>query len=115
MDTKTRKNVVEFNNGFVTALALFYGHKHQFEHSQQTVKHDMRIYGAADHLFGIEYPKGLNPKLKNKIKTFVLAVMIVRLNTMTVVQANELFDRCKELLMEIDKEKFKLNVVVNYG
>jgi len=106
---------VEFNNGFVTALALFYGHREQFQREQELLKHDLRIYGASDHLFDIEYPANLDKNLRNKIEKFVSDVFDVRLKSISVSDANELFDRCYGLLMEIDKMCFDLDVKVKFA
>ena len=105
---------IEFNNGFVTALALFYGHRLQFQESSKIAGHDMRIYGAADHLFDLEYPKGISDRLKRKISEFIRDVLTVRLENITLQEGDKLFDRCLQLLEDIDKETFELKVIVKY-
>jgi len=105
---------IEFNNGFVTSLALFYGHLERNWSSED--KRDFSIYGASDHLYDIQYPKGLDKKLKGKIEKFRDDVFKVRLEHITKEDADKLFERCKKLLMEIDRKQFKLKrVVVYYG
>lgn len=108
---------IEFNNGFVVALALFYGHGERFINASNLVGHDLRINGASDHLFDIEYPRNLDVKLKEKIQKFVKDVLKVRrrFTNVSMEETNELFDRCKNLLREIDEVCFGLNVEVHYG
>jgi len=104
---------VEFNNGFVTALALFYGHREDISASR-ILGQDTRIYPASDHLCDIEYPENLDKDLKKKIEEFVKDVFEVRLKKISINEGSDLFDRCKDLLMEIDEKCFGLKVVVNY-
>lgn len=113
---KPMEREIEFNNGFVTALGLFYGHRHreQFRKTSKIEGYDVRIYGASDHLYDIEYPKSLNKTLKQKIQKFVSDVFKVRLEDITAEQADKLFERCKDLLKEIDEKCFGLNVEVYY-
>jgi len=94
--------IVEFNNGFVTALCLFYAHR----------ENDFGIYGAADHLYDIEYPENLDSYLRRKIQRFVDNVFEVRLKRISSEKAEKLFERCLELIMEIDKKHFNLDVQV---
>ena len=104
---------VEFNNGFVVALALFYGHRNKEEIRKPS--YDLRIYGAADHLFNIEIPKKLDLGLKRKLNKFIKDVFEKRMDLhLTSEEAEDLFDRCKELLKEIDEKVFKLKVVIKY-
>ena len=106
--------MVEFNNGFVTALALFYGHREQFREASKIVGYDMRIYGASDHLINIEYPLEIPENLKERIKAFVSWVFSLRLERPTVDEGNRIFDTCKDILKEIDEKIFGLKVEVNY-
>jgi len=108
---------IEFNNGFVTALALFYGHREQFTKASSLVGHDLRINGASDHLFDIEYPANLDVKLRRKIQKFVKDVLETRRGfvNVSIEDGNELFERCKDLLKEIDEICFGLNVEIHYG
>ena len=109
------KREIEFNNGFVTALALFYGHREQFQRASNIVGHDLRVYGASDHLFDIEYPKALDETLERKIRRFVDDVLKVRLKPdSTNDETDKLFERCKDLLKEIDEKCFGLKVEVYY-
>lgn len=109
---------VEFNNGFVTALALFYGHREQFRREAKDVPrlamHDLRIYGASDHLYDIEYPQNLSPELKREIEQFVKDVFSHRLTIFPVEEGDKLFDKCLELLKKIDKECFKVEAEVKF-
>ena len=104
----------EFNNGFITALALFYGHREQFREHSKIAGYDMRIYGASDHLLDIQYPENLEPELKEKVERFVNDVISLRLERISQREADELFDRCLEILKEIDEKYFGLKVTVNY-
>lgn len=110
------KRKIEFNNGFITALGLFYGHREQWKlQAGKGMKFDMRIYGASDHLFGIQYPKKLDKRLKKKIEVFVSDILSRRLRSITWEEGDELFNRCYKLLMEIDKKYFGLKKIeVNY-
>jgi hypothetical protein len=104
---------VEFNNGFVTALALFYGHYSQ-EPPKYESEYGVRIYPASDHLIDIECPKNLDPELRRKVKKFVRDVFSVRLKDISREDEEILFKRCLEILKLIDKKYFKLKVKVNY-
>ena len=107
-------NKPEFNNGFVTAFALFYGHKHQNLEASQVIDHDMRIYGASDHLFDLELPKDLPNKIKKQYEAFVQKVFAVRLKDITIEYADEIFDECLAIIKAIDEHYFVKKVVVNY-
>jgi len=110
-----KKAEVEFNDGFITALTLFYGHREQFnEAALRATKHDLRIYAASDHLFNIQIPKCLSLRLRRKIRKFVNTCLDRRFERITVDEGNQLFDQVLELLKKIDKECFGLKVVVNY-
>lgn len=103
---------VEFNNGFVTALALFYGHS-----GDRTLPPDLKIYVASDHLLNIDYPENLSPELKKKVKSFVSKALEYRCARKTPSEEDleKLFDECIEILKDLDREFFGLdNVVVNY-
>jgi hypothetical protein len=104
---------VEFNNGFVTALALFYGHYFQWQESNKIFE-DMRIYPATDHLLDIEYPKNLDPEVKKKVQEFVRDVLSVRLSNISREEGEKFFRRCIELLKLIDEKCFGLKVKVKY-
>jgi hypothetical protein len=105
---------IEFNNGFITALTLFYGHRMDRELISSDEKNDLRIYGASDHLIDIEYPKNLDPKLKKRIIKFVGNVLDIRLKKVSFRKAEKLFNECLEILKEIDKKYFGLKVKVKY-
>ena len=104
---------IEFNNGFVTALALFYGHRGGLQ-EQKRSGWRLLLYGAADHLFDIEYPKNLDGTLKRKIKRFVKNVLEKRLDPISHQESIQFFDQCYHLLMEIDEKYFGLKVEVNF-
>lgn len=110
---------IEFNNGFVTALALFYGHRERQRYTKMT--HDFRLDGAKDHLYDLEYPKKLDKNLKRKIKRFAKHVFQVHyaesFTTTNPERSNEidkLFEKCASLLKEIDETCFGLKVEIVY-
>jgi len=101
----------EYNSGFVSAIAKFLAHRHQFLLEQHRLKRDMRIIGASDHLIDIEYPKDISSSLKSRIKRFVSEVKSVRLANLSVEEGNKLFDKADKILQKIDKQVFKLKHV----
>lgn len=104
----------EFNSGFVSALAKFMAHAHMFD-SVKT-EHDIKIYGASDHLIDIVIPSSLSDKLKDRIGSFQNNVFGVRHSLARPKEsATELFAECDLILQEIDKEVFNLeHVCSNY-
>jgi hypothetical protein len=106
---------IEFNNGFITALALFYHHRGQFKEAEDVIQRDMSIYAGSDHLFDLEYPTNIPEELKNKIEDFRRRVLEVRMADISKQHAYRLYEECKELLIEIDEKVFGLKVVVNYS
>jgi len=110
---QTKEQKIKFNNGFVTALAMFYGHVSQAP-MPGTKDWDCRLYAATDHLLDIEYPANLDKKLKRKIQVFVSKVIRIRLKLLTTEEVDKLFERCLELLMEIDRKYFGLEVEALY-
>ena len=107
---------IEFNNGFIVALALFYGHKHQFTEASHSAGHDMRIYAATDHIFNIEIPQNLSAGLNREVKYFVHKALKARLADISEIEGEKLFDLCKSLLKRIDKEHFvRHRVVAHYA
>jgi hypothetical protein len=107
---------IEFNNGFVTALSLFYGHRlSNFEIRIKNAKHyDLRIYSASDHLLDLEIPENISQELKRKVEVFVKRVLSKRLENITWEEGDKFFDECANLLKEIDQEVFNLKVQTNY-
>lgn len=104
----------EFNNGFVTALALFYAHREQFKEARK-LTHDMRIYAASDHLFDLEYPENIDTEVKEKVEVFTNWVFSVRLGSLLSWEEGEkIFDACKDILKLIDERIFGLKVIINY-
>jgi len=103
---------VEFNTGFVTALALFYGHRHQIQGTP--LIRDLRIYGAADHLFDMEIPEQLDEKLKKRIERWRSKVISLRLKHLTWEEGNKLFDECLQILKALDRQYWSLKVIVKY-
>jgi len=101
----------EFNNGFITALALFYGHFESFKDSP-----DLVMYAATDHLYDIEYPENISPELKEKIEALVDLAFSYRMShKATKEEVYDVFGACSKLFQEIDKEVFGLEVEANYS
>lgn len=113
MNKKTKKEI-EFNSGFVTALALFYGHLHQFQETRFRDE-DLRIYPATDHLYYIEYPENLDNEIKERIEKFRKKALEMRYKTISMKEGDDLFLECLKIIKLIDKKCFKIkDVVVNY-
>jgi len=60
---------MEFNNGFITAIALFLEHKSDIKYAPKDkngklVISDLRLYVASDHLYEMEIPKSIIRKAK---------------------------------------------------
>ena len=103
--------MVEFNNGFITALTLFYGHLASFRTSP-----DLVLYAATDHLYEIEYPDNISAELKDEIMRFVDYAFSYRMRyDVTREEVFEVFDQCKNILIKIDNEVFGLTVEANYS
>ncbi len=109
---------IEFNNGFITALGLFYGHREQWRELRRKERkefRDQRIYGASDHLYDIEYPEGLDDEVKEKVSAFTDFVFSKRLEDTSWEEGDRIFEDCRNLLALIDKKVFGLDVVIQYG
>jgi len=105
---------MEFNNGFITAIALFLEHKnfssHMIRDNAGKVTHDMRLYGATDHLFNIEIPFdcGLGSHLETRIVKWREKCLHHRLTTFEDTKiTSELFKEGEDILAMIDKIIFK--------
>lgn len=112
--------MMEFNNGFVTAIALFLEHKNFNEmlpkDKESKVICDLRLYGATDHLYDIEIPTTLSEKLKNKIIGWRDRCFHYRLEHFKDTKiTDKLFTEAEDILKRIDEEVFKTKkVVMNY-
>jgi len=108
----------EFNNGFLTAIALFLEHKNFHLVNTLTCQSDSRLYGAADHLMEMHIPEFLEEKLKNRIVDARNKVMENRLGHLsfddTFKITNEIFEEFENIMIEIDKKFFVQKVVVKY-
>jgi hypothetical protein len=100
---------ISYNNGFITALALFYAHRQQ---PFLQLFRDDRLYGASDHLLEMDVPKTLSSELKARIKEFRQKVLAKRVAELGQDEVEKLFEECLNILMALDKEVFGLNVVV---
>jgi len=109
---------VEFNNGFITALALFYAHRFYnlsaFETIHKVFGRDLRLWGGSDHLLNIQIPDNIDPDLRRRIEDFVRKVVSLRFAELNKDEVDKVFDECLELLKEIDRRLFGLEVIVNY-
>lgn len=107
---------IEFNNGFITAIALFLEHKNRESHMPKTEEGklicDIRLYGAADHLFDLEIPNKLPNNLKKRISKWTAKCIHNRLeNKNTTKLADSLFKEGEDILKQIDELIFKTTKV----
>jgi hypothetical protein len=104
---------VEFNNGFVTALALFYAHAYQLREASFAGRWALVLHAATDHLLEMDIPGNLSPKLRERVERFREEALAHRYEAddETVLR---LFGECLEILKEIDREVFGLKVVVKH-
>lgn len=100
----------EFNNGFVTALALFYGHS--MDGIDKDGSNDYRVYVASDHLYDLEIPACISEDLRTRLKAWVDYVFSQKLERPSKAETSAIFEDCKKYLMEIDREVFGLTVEV---
>lgn len=98
----------EFNNGFVTAIALFLEHKNESKEGRL----DLRLYVATDHLYEMEFPARLPPTLKKRIVNWRSNCFGHRLDSLpdkAIVDA--LFTEAEDILAKIDELIFKTKKV----
>ena len=111
-------NNMEFNNGFITAIALFLEHKNFDSHiptKDGEVISDLRLYGATDHLYDLELSKEtpISYKLKKRIAKWRVKCFHHRLDHFKTTDfTNVLFKEAEDILAQIDKEVFKTKKVV---
>jgi len=101
--------MVDCNNGFITALALFYGHR-----SDVVNKKIEGLAVAIDHLKEIQLPKDLSPRLAKRILAFRTKAFYSAFNNVSREEQLEIFDECVKLLKAIDRKYFGLQVKVVY-
>ena len=104
---------VEFNNGFVTALALFYAHAYQLREARFKGRWALALHAATDHLLEMEIPSSLPPKLRERVERFREEALAHRYEADDET-ALRLFEECLEILKRIDEEVFGLKVVVKH-
>jgi hypothetical protein len=104
---------VEFNNGFATALALFYAHAYQAQGASFKGRWALVLYAATDHLLQMDIPSNLPEKLRRRVEEFRERALARRFEADDET-AQELFKECLEILKRIDEEVFGLKVVVKY-
>jgi hypothetical protein len=108
--------MVEFNNGFVTALALYYAHSMDDNLlDNKSVNASLVNYAASDHLYDIEIPESISSELRDRIQNFVDYVFSQRLERPSRQEVFKMFEDSRGLLMDIDKEVFGLKVEVIHG
>jgi hypothetical protein len=111
---------IEFNNGFITAIALFLEHKqmesHMVKDKDGKVISDIRLYGATDHLYDLEIPKKLPENLKNRIYRWRKKCFDNRLNNPSDIKIGDsLFKEGEDILRIVDEQIFKTEKVkMNY-
>ncbi len=111
------KKEIGFNNGFITALALFLEHKNFIEQihkdKEENVISDLRLYAATDHLYDLEMPNVLSRDLMKRIARFRAECFNHRLDTFTSIETTDkLFTECEDILAEIDRKVFKTKKVI---
>lgn len=113
-------NKPEFNNGFITALALFLEHKNADWHvpkdKEGELITDLRLYGATDHLYDLEIPKKLPDKIKKRINSLMSKAFLHRLDRFEDNKyTDSLFKEAEQILKAIDEQLFKTKkVIMNY-
>jgi hypothetical protein len=109
---------VEFNNGFITALTLFYAHRFYnlsvFRTIYKVSGRDLRLWSGSDHLLDIQIPDNIDPDLRRRIEDFVNKVVSLRFAELNEGEVDKVFDECLEILKEVDRRLFGLEVTVNY-
>jgi hypothetical protein len=105
---------VEYNNGFLTALMLFYAHRYWPRVEYGPVEYDFRIHGGSDHLLDIQIPESLDDDLKSRVRAFVGKVLSLRYADMSRDEADKIFNECLEIMKELDRWLFSLEVVVEW-
>jgi len=101
--------MVEYNNGFITALALFYGHRSDVFYGKSE-----SLAVALDHLREMQLPKNLNPKLAKRIRAFRTKAFYSALHNEPRDKQLEIFDECVKLFKAIDRKYFGLKVEVRH-
>jgi len=107
----------EFNNGFITALALFLEHKniesHVVRNKDKIIIGDYRLYGASDHLYNLEIPADLPHNIRLKIGRLVHNCLKHRLfNFKDSEFGDKMFKEAENILAKIDQEIFKTKKVI---
>lgn len=103
---------IPFNNGFITAIALFLEHKNQWQELRQQGISDMRLYASTDHLYNLEIPKGFDKKITARIKAWRGECFSLRLaNLKDYSVADALFKEAEDILVMIDEKIFKTKKV----
>jgi len=103
---------IEFNNGFLIAIALF------LEHKSKEIYEDypaLLMSGAKDHLYDLQIPISLSKKLKNRILKAQKEVLdIDTMKDLKVEDISKYFTEFEDILIEVDKELFGYNPEVYY-
>jgi hypothetical protein len=108
---------IEFNTGFISAIALFLEHKNTLEFMPKDKEgkliSDLRLYAATDHLYDMIIPESLDTQLRNRIIKWKAKCFHYRLASLKTTKiADELFKEAEDILAYIDNKIFKIKKVV---
>ena len=95
--TEKQKEEIEFNNGFLTAIGLFLAHERDEWHRENKTR-SLTLYGATDHLYGLEVPKNLPKGIKDRIKEAVRIAFNYRLENPSKEEVKLVFVEFKNIL-----------------
>lgn len=113
---------VEFNNGFITAIALFLEHRDNFfgmnrQYIIDKKLSDHRMYAGSDHLYDLEIPKTIPENIRNRILRWKKKCFENRLSGYKANQLevnDKLFKEAEDILIKIDELVFKTKKVKVY-
>jgi hypothetical protein len=111
----------EFNNGFVTSIALFLAHINQnylvCKDKQGKVITDIRLYAATDHLLEMDFPRHLPIALLKRIKKWRTRCLKHRYDNFKSTQfSDSLFKEAEKILSKIDEQVLKTpKVIIRYS
>ena len=101
------------NNGFVLALALFRVHAITLSEMRGFNLPDLRIAIAFSHLIEMNIPSNISKDLNKKIIDFKNKIIDCSKNPPLTDWniGDNLFKECDEILIQIDKEIFKISEI----
>lgn len=108
-----------FNNGFLTAICLFLEHKMDYSKVHRELNSDLRLYSAYDHLIDIEIPTDLPKRLTNRINRAIKKAYKYRNISYFEVEnypkkVDAIFLEFENIIKDIDRETYNLNVKIKY-